>query len=331
MALLRHWLAFFSVVLLVSLALPANIHAAPPSQAAIEVKMVEFSFQPQTVTITAGQSVAWTNAGSVNHTTTSENQSGDANCCWNVTVQPGFTYERVFTEPGTYNYYCSFHRAQGMTGVVVVQPAQGAATSTPTQTPTVTSVPAGPTNTPGGPTATATQTTTAGPQPQFFIIKPTEGEAIEGSNVQIQIDVQNLTLREPGTTPPRANEGFFSLFLDDRAEVRTGDRNYTFSNVAAGNHQLRVELRRNDGTPYTPPIQASVAFRTVAPGQAVTPPAVVTGIATQIGPTSTVGLPATGDGSYPGDGPGAPLWLLAAAPLALFGVALAARARRGNA
>ncbi len=59
--------------------------------------------------------------------------------------------------------------------------------------------------------------------------------------------------------------------------------------------------------------------------------AVVTGIATQIGPTSTVGLPATGDGSYPGDGPGAPLWLLAAAPLALFGVALAARARRGNA
>ncbi|GIW08014.1 MAG: hypothetical protein KatS3mg060_2819 [Dehalococcoidia bacterium] len=316
------WLAALLVLSAVALTVgPTPTGAAPPRQAAIEVRMVEFAFQPQTVTINVGQAVAWINAGSVTHTTTSTNQTPNDPCCWDVTVQPGFTFERVFNQPGTFTYYCKFHQAQGMTGTIVVQQQ---ATNTPGPTATFT-VPAGPTNTPSGPTSTATPATPTS-QPAFFILSPTEGQTISGSSVQVQLDVSNLILRPPGT-PNRPGEGTFSLFLDNLPEVRTGDRTYTFTNVPVGNHTLRVELRQNDGTPFTPPIQATVNFRTAPPGTG-TPPAMVTGVATGVA-TPTVGLPKTGDGSYPGPGGGPPLWLAALMPIALFALALYTRARRG--
>lgn len=297
---------------------PRPTTAAPPRQAAIEVRMVEFAFQPQTVTITAGQAVSWLNAGSVTHTTTSVNQTPNDPCCWDVTVQPGFTFERVFNQPGTYQYYCRFHQAQGMTGTIIVQPAATTPGPTATFTP-----PAPPTNTPTGPTVTPAPGTPTG-QPAFFILSPTEGQTIIGTSVQVQLDVSNLILRPPGT-PNRSGEGTFSLFLDNQPEVRIGDRTYTFTNVPFGNHTLRVELRQNDGTPFTPPIQATVNFRTEAAG---TPSPMVTGVATGVA-TPTVGLPKTGDGTYRGGDSGAPLWIAALAPVALFAVALYARARRG--
>jgi plastocyanin len=312
------WLAALLVLTAVALtAAPAPTRAAPPRQAAIEVRMVEFAFQPQTVTISVGQAVSWINAGSVTHTTTSTNPPPND---WDVTVQPGFTFERIFTQPGTFTYFCRFHQAQGMTGTIIVQQP---ATVTPGATATFTP-PAAPTNTPAGPTFTATPATPTS-QPAFFILSPTEGQTISGTSVQVQLDVSNIVLRPPGT-PNRPGEGTFSLFLDNQPEVRTGDRTYTFTNVPVGNHTLRVELRQNDGTPFTPPIQATVNFRT-APAGTGTPPPMVTGIATGVA-TPTVGLPKTGDGSYPGPGAGAPLWLVALAPLAMFALALYARARR---
>ncbi|MFN8532964.1 MAG: plastocyanin/azurin family copper-binding protein [Dehalococcoidia bacterium] len=323
MAIVRWAAALLVLATFVLAGAPTPSRAAPQLQAAIEVRMVEFAFQPQTVTINVGQAVTWTNAGSVTHTTTSSNQVANDPCCWDVTVQPGFTFERVFNQAGSFTYFCRFHQGQGMTGTIVVQ-QQSTATAPPAATNTP--PPPGATNTPAGPTFTATSTVSPTGQPAFFILSPTEGQTVSGPTVPVQLDVSNIVLRPPGT-PNRQGEGTFSLFLDSLPEVRTGDRNYTFANVPIGAHTLRVELRQNDGTPFTPPIQATVNFRTAAPGTG-TPPAAVTGVATGVA-TSTVGLPRTGDGSYPGTGGGTPLWLAALMPLALFGLALYWRARRG--
>jgi plastocyanin len=306
------------VLLLASLLAAAPLtRAAPAPQGAIEVRMIEFAFQPQTVTINVGQAVTWTNTGSVNHTTTSTNQVANDPCCWDVTVPPGQVFERVFTQPGTFTYYCRLHQAQGMTATIIVQ-QQATATPTATATP-------GPATPTGGPTLTPTATPLPTGQPAFFILSPTEGQTISGSTVQVQLDVSNITLRPPGT-PNRPGEGMFSLFLDNLPEVRTGERTYTFTGVPVGDHTLRVELRQNDGTPFTPPIQATVRFRTTA---AEPPPPMVTGVATTI-PTATAGLPRTGDGSYRDGGGSPPFWLIATAPLALLGAALLYRARRGR-
>ncbi|MCS6800958.1 MAG: plastocyanin/azurin family copper-binding protein [Chloroflexota bacterium] len=311
------WLTALGVLSVVAFAVtPRPTGAAPPRQGAIEVRMVEFAFQPQTVTISVGQAVAWVNVGSVTHTTTSVNQIPNDPCCWDVTVQPGFTFERVFSQPGTYQYYCRFHQAQGMTGTIIVQ----AAATTPSPTATFTPLPAAttPTVTPGPGTPTG--------QPAFFILSPTEGQTIIGTSVPVQLDVSNIILRPPGT-PNRPGEGTFSLFLDNLPEVRLGDRTYTFTNVPFGSHTLRVELRQNDGTPFTPPIQATVNFRTEPGG---TPTPMVTGVATGVA-TPTVGLPKTGDGTYRGESGSVPLWAAVLAPVALFAVVLYARARRAAA
>ncbi|MCS7001566.1 MAG: cupredoxin domain-containing protein [Dehalococcoidia bacterium] len=302
--------------------------AAPPVQAAIEVRIVEFAFQPQTVTINVGQSVTWTNNGSTLHTTTSTLPSNDPNY-WDVRIPPGFAFERQFTTPGTFTYFCSIHRDQGMTGTIVVQALATATPTTPPATPTATTppppTPTRPAPTPGTPIPPTPGT--PGLQPSLFINSPTEGQTIVGTDVEVQLEIANLTLRPPGT-PNRAGEGSISLFLDNLPEQRISDRTFTFRNVSPGTHVLRVELRQNDGTPFTPPVQVTVNFRTQLPGGGLTPtpgtpPAQVTGVAA----TPTVGLPRTGDGTYGGRGPDVASWLIAVVPLGVFLAALYRRAR----
>lgn len=69
-----------------------------------------------TVTIYAGQTVAWTNEDSVNHTATADDNS------WGTgTIKPGGSFVRRFDEPGTYTYFCSYHPE--MTGTIIVEEA----------------------------------------------------------------------------------------------------------------------------------------------------------------------------------------------------------------
>jgi copper binding plastocyanin/azurin family protein len=35
---------------------------------------------------------------------------------------PAGSYSRTFSTPGTYQYHCTFHTAQGMTGTITVTP-----------------------------------------------------------------------------------------------------------------------------------------------------------------------------------------------------------------
>jgi LPXTG-motif cell wall-anchored protein len=93
---------------------------------AASVSAVDFRFQPQTVTITAGESVTWTNNGQSPHTATGSGfNSGNLN--------PGQSYSHTFNTAGTFAYHCIYHESQGMVGTVVVTGGGG---STPPTTPT---------------------------------------------------------------------------------------------------------------------------------------------------------------------------------------------------
>jgi plastocyanin len=82
--------------------------------AATEVRIDNFSFAPQTVTVSVGTTVHWTNRDDIPHTVASEDKSFRSKA---LDTDDGFTY--TFTKPGTYNYFCSLHPR--MTGKVVVQ------------------------------------------------------------------------------------------------------------------------------------------------------------------------------------------------------------------
>ncbi|HEV8241883.1 MAG TPA: Calx-beta domain-containing protein [Thermoanaerobaculia bacterium] len=77
------------------------------------------AFSPATITIAVGQPVCWTwNTGGTSHNIKADDGSF-------TTGQPASTttFQRTFTTPGTYGYYCQVHGSPtgGMRGTVVVQ------------------------------------------------------------------------------------------------------------------------------------------------------------------------------------------------------------------
>ncbi|MFE5871402.1 cupredoxin domain-containing protein [Streptomyces roseifaciens] len=79
------------------------------------VRMLNFRFDPQTVTVRAGETVTWVNPSPSTHTATSDAPGFD------VTVSPGQSSGPVrFNTPGTFRYHCEIHPS--MTGTVTVTP-----------------------------------------------------------------------------------------------------------------------------------------------------------------------------------------------------------------
>jgi plastocyanin len=77
-------------------------------------------YTPDNITVVIGvnNTVTWTNNDSIHHTvtTTSAPAGGSFN---SGNMQPGATCTHTFTVPGTYEYYCVYHR--WMTGTVIVK------------------------------------------------------------------------------------------------------------------------------------------------------------------------------------------------------------------
>ena len=87
--------------------------AASPSAAA--VRIVDFAFAPQTLTVHAGAAVTWTNADAFAHSVRSNDGAFDE-----AQMDTGGTASVTFAKPGTYAYVCGIHNS--MTGTVVVEP-----------------------------------------------------------------------------------------------------------------------------------------------------------------------------------------------------------------
>jgi plastocyanin len=101
------------------------------------VSAVEYSFSPETPTVTVGSTVTWTNNGTTTHTATSDagdSLSWDSGSLAGSTpnpyggTTPGASFSQTFTKVGTYPYHCSFHGVvgsptyHGMVGAIKVTP-----------------------------------------------------------------------------------------------------------------------------------------------------------------------------------------------------------------
>src|SRR4051794_24242524 len=73
------------------------------------------SFSPKKITVKKGTTVVWSwNTGGVPH-----NLKGKG--FGTGSPKPKVTYRHKFAKAGTYKYVCTIHKAQGMTGTVVVR------------------------------------------------------------------------------------------------------------------------------------------------------------------------------------------------------------------
>jgi plastocyanin len=103
-------------------------------------------FSPDTVTVTQGESVTWTNAGGFHNVHFDDGSFQQPP----IVDQSAWTVSRAFDEPGSFTYYCDAHSFVGMSGTVNVvapdpaaaeagTPAAGAPVSAQAATPACTS------------------------------------------------------------------------------------------------------------------------------------------------------------------------------------------------
>jgi len=86
------------------------------AQAKAEVDIKDFKFVSEAVKVKAGGTVTFANADSAKHNAQTEN---DADGAFNTDdLLQGDSKAVTFDEPGTYDYYCVYHRF--MTGTVEV-------------------------------------------------------------------------------------------------------------------------------------------------------------------------------------------------------------------
>lgn len=79
-----------------------------------EVRIDNFTFQAQTVTVATGTEVTWVNRDDIPHTVVSEDHAFKSKA---LDTDDKFSY--TFTKPGTYKYFCSLHPK--MTAEIVVK------------------------------------------------------------------------------------------------------------------------------------------------------------------------------------------------------------------
>src|SRR5262245_7658580 len=95
-------------------AIVAGFAITAAASASADVRIDNFSFSAQTITVPAGTEIRWTNHDDIPHTVVSEDKSFKSTV---LDTDQQFTY--TLTKPGTYKYFCSLHPK--MTGTVVVQ------------------------------------------------------------------------------------------------------------------------------------------------------------------------------------------------------------------
>jgi amicyanin len=91
--------------------------AGPVYAANIEVKIDNFVFNPQTITVKVGDTVTWVNHDDIPHTVTSKTGLFRSKA---LDTDDNFSF--TFATPGSYAYFCALH--PHMTGSIVVEAGQ---------------------------------------------------------------------------------------------------------------------------------------------------------------------------------------------------------------
>lgn len=94
---------------------------APGASSPQQVTIVNYSYNPQSISVKAGTNVTWTNMDSEGHTVTVGAHGGGHMAAIDsgmMNQNQSFTY--TFNTPGTYEYHCDPHPP--MMGIITVTP-----------------------------------------------------------------------------------------------------------------------------------------------------------------------------------------------------------------
>ncbi|MBI5223824.1 cupredoxin domain-containing protein [Candidatus Micrarchaeota archaeon] len=91
--------------------------------------------------------------------------------------------------------------------------------------------------------------------PSFTITSPASGRVFDiadqkVTSVDVALNTQNLVLKTPGS-PLKVGEGYFKFTLDDDRVFVVSSKSYSIPDVPIGEHTLRIELLKSDGSAYS--------------------------------------------------------------------------------
>ena len=108
------FLAILSIIAAVAPATAADAASNPQTSKSIEVKVDNFTFAPETITVPANATVTWLNRDDVPHVIASTDGLFRSKA-----LDTDDKYAFTFTKPGTYSYFCAVHPK--MIGKIVVR------------------------------------------------------------------------------------------------------------------------------------------------------------------------------------------------------------------
>jgi amicyanin len=108
----QYWILFLGS--LAALTLTACLGPIEKAEAASSVHIDNFTFTPQEITITRGTTLTWVNDDDIPHAIAASNKAFRSKA---MDTEQKFSF--TFSEPGTYEYFCSLH--PHMQGKVIVK------------------------------------------------------------------------------------------------------------------------------------------------------------------------------------------------------------------
>ena len=108
------FLAILSVMTAVAPVIGADPDSTPQTSQSIEVKVDNFTFAPETITVPANATVTWLNRDDVPHVIASTDGLFRSKA---LDTDDKFSF--TFAKPGTYSYFCAVHPK--MVGKIVVR------------------------------------------------------------------------------------------------------------------------------------------------------------------------------------------------------------------
>ena len=100
-----------------SASVPVQVIKTPTPSNANEVVIYEYTFRPETLTVSVGATVTWVNRDMALHTATHRTFGAEPFDSERMPVNA--TFEHKFRTAGSYDYLCIYHG--GMRGRIVVQ------------------------------------------------------------------------------------------------------------------------------------------------------------------------------------------------------------------
>ena len=122
-------------------------------------------------------------------------------------------------------------------------------------------------------------TAQTGVLPALNVLTPSDGQTIYGDKVPVLLDAENFEIVDfAKNTKAVSGQGHVHLWLDDeqmtaQSAAKAIEDTFTFSDVPAGDHKLRVELVANDHSSLKPPVAKEISFKTAPVSSAVPPEA----------------------------------------------------------